>query len=280
MKNRQKIKVVVIVLACVLLDIVMHVVTKSYSTMPENPNFSRLAKLLGTEITVSLWALISFSTSAYVYCLIRNIIPGEGIVKGLRYGSAIALLWLFAMLEGVSLFGNPVINEFVVGLSDAIPVFLMGLLLSMQKIEEQGNTVVKPVTFERKMVIVSIFSGIFLIGRYAAYFTGLIRSGYQTNSLYTFLWTLLMGSCIGVLCILLEKDGDTPSLECRAVKFGILIFGANWAVFLVFMPLLFSGYIVDVLTRIAIDIALVTIGYFLAFRLESNSSSVEISTFL
>jgi hypothetical protein len=104
MKKSQKIKLSRI-LACVLLDIVLHIVTTSYSSMPENANFSLVASILGTEITASLWALFAFSGVAFVFMNIRNEIPGEGVKKGLRFGTAIALLWMFAMLEGVSLFG-------------------------------------------------------------------------------------------------------------------------------------------------------------------------------
>jgi hypothetical protein len=265
MKIGKRVKIVAIVVVCVLFDIVLHLVTNAYSTMPENPNYSIVATLLGTEITVSLWALLSFSGAAYVYCRIRNVIPGEGVEKGVRYGSAIALIWLFAMLEGVSLFGKPIINEFVVGLSDAIPVFLLAILLSLLNAEKGENAAVKPFTLQQKMTTVSIFSGIFLIGRYAAYVTGVIQSGYQTSLVYTFFWTLLMGACIGVACILLRGIGNTLSQEHRAAKFGFLIFGVNWATFLLFMPLLFSGYFIDVLSRIIIDTLLVTIGYYLTF---------------
>jgi hypothetical protein len=233
--------------------------------MPNNPNYSIVAKLLGMEITASLWALLSFSGAAYVYCRIRNAIPGEGIRKGLRYGSAIALIWLFAMLEGVSLFGNPIINEFMVGLSDAIPVFLMGILLSLVKTEKTENIAVKPFTLGLKIKALAIFTGIFLIGRYIAYFAGVIQAGYQTSPAYTFSWTLLMGACIGAVCILLGNTKNPMLLKRNSVKFGLLIFGVNWAVFLVFMPLLFSGYLVDVLFRITIDILLVTIAYYLTF---------------
>jgi hypothetical protein len=265
MKIGKRVKIVAVVVVCVLFDIVLHLVTNAYSTMPENPNYSMVAELLGTEITVSLWALLSFSGAAYVYCRIRNVIPGEGVEKGVRYGSAIALIWLFAMLEGVSLFGNPIINEFVVGLSDAIPVLLMGILLSLLNAEKGENVAAKPFTLGQKMTAVSIFTGIFLIGRYVAYFTGVIQSGYQTSLFYTFFWTLLMGACIGVVCILLGNIGTTLSLGRRAAKFGFLIFGVNWATFLLFMPLLFSGYLIDVLSRIIIDTLLVTIGYYLTF---------------
>ena len=265
MKTGKWVKIVAVVVVCVLFDIALHLVTDAYSTMPENPNYSMVAELLGTEITVTLWALLAFSGAAYVHCRIRNTIPGEGVKKGVRYGSAIALIWLFAMLEGVSIFGNPIINEFVVGLSDAIPVFLMAILLSLLTAGGGENVTVQPFNLRQQMAAVSIFAVIFLIGRYAAYIMGVILSGYQTGPLYTFFWTLLMGACIGVVCMLLGNIGDRLSLERRAAKFGFLIFGVNWATFLLFMPLLFSGYLIDVLSRIVIDTLLVTIGYYLTF---------------
>lgn len=275
MKIGKWVKVAAIIVVCVILDIVLHLVTKEYSTMPENPNYSIVANLLGPEITASLWALLSFSGAAYVYFHIRSAIPGEGIKKGLRYGFAIALIWLFAMLEGVSLFGNPLMHEFVVGLSDAIPVFIMGILLSLLNAEKGENAAIQSITLRRKMKALSMFTGIFLIGRNIAYLTGVIRSGYQTSPFYTFLWTLLMGACIGVVCILLGNFRNTQLLNLNSAKFGFLVFGINWAMFLIFMPLMFSGYLTDVLLRIVIDTLLVTIGYYLTFspRIEPKPRS-------
>jgi len=263
MKIGRKIKIVAIILACVLLDIILHIVTTSYSTIPEDVNFSLVASILGTEITASLWALFAFSGVAFVYLNIRNEIPGEGVKKGLRYGTAIALLWLFAMLEGVSLFGNPIINEFVVGLSDAIPVFVLSVLLSLLQTEkvESNHSVI--FILKQKIKAVSIFTGIFLAGRYIAYFSGVIQSGTQTRPLGTFMWTLLMGISIGIAFVLLGSNRSGQSLKHRAVKFGFLIFGLNWVVFLVFMPLVFSGYITDVYLRTIIDTTLVTISSYL-----------------
>ncbi len=264
MKKGHKIKVVAIVLTCVLLDIILHVVTSSYSTMPENPDYSFVANILGAEITASLWALFAFSGVAFVYWHIRNEIPGEGVKKGLRYGTAIALLWIFAMLEGVSLFGNPIMKEFFVGLSDAIPVFVLSVLLSMLQAEKvEGNHHLAAFNHKQKMKAVSIFTGIFLTGRYIAYFSGVIQSGNQTRPLQTFIWTLLMGISIGAAFVLLGNTRCEQPLKHRAVKFGFFIFGLNWAVFLVFMPLLFTGYLADALLRIIIDTTLATIASYL-----------------
>lgn len=266
MNKKQLLKTASIVVFCVLLDIALHAVTSAYSTMPENADFSKLVELFGIEITAALWALLAFSGAAYIFHRVHSNIPGAGKAKGLRYGSAISLLWLFAMLEGVSLFGNPIINEFVVGLSDAIPVFLMGVLLNRFIVKRSKNSESERLTHSPNMKALYVFAGIFLIGRYIAYFTGLIKSGYQTSPLYTFLWTLLMGICIGAACILLENTGNVLSVKRKATRFGFFVFGVNWATFLVFMPLLFSGYIMDVLIRIILDIFIVTIGYLLVFN--------------
>ena len=235
--------------------------------MPENPNYSKLAEFLGTEITAVLWALLAFSSAAYVFYRFQDSVPGVGLKKGLRYGSAIALLWLFAMLEGVAIFGNPLINEFVVGLSDAIPVLLMSVLLGLFIVKNVRNTGPESLNFNQKLLTICVFSGIFTLGRYAAYFTGIIQSGHQTSPVVTFIWTLLMGACIGVVYVLLGRTGKTLSLKRRAATFGLLIFGVNWAVFLVFMPFLFTGFLTDVLSRIVIDISLVTVGCYLASTL-------------
>jgi hypothetical protein len=267
LEKKKLVKIVPIILFCVLMDIALHLVTNEYSTMPKNPNYSKLVGLLGTEITVTIWSLLAFSTAANVYFRAQNSIHGVGLNKGLRYGSAIALLWLFAMMEGVSLFGNSIINEFIVGLSDAIPVLVMSILLSLLEAKKKDNPELKPFTISQKIMAVCVFSLIFLCGRYLAYFTQAIKSGYQTSPSYTFFWTLLMGGCIGIVCILLGNAGNTLSLERRTVIFGVLIFGVNWAAFLIFMPLLFSGYLMDVLIRIFWDILIATIGYYLTYSI-------------
>lgn len=265
MRKGQLLKTVAIILICVLIDIALHAMTSGYSTMPEDPNYSKFADMFGTEITATLWALIAFSGAAYVFHRLRSSIPGVGLSKGLRYGAAISLLWLFAMLEGVALFGNPMLNEFVVGLSDAIPAFLLGVLLGLS-INKNEDPASKPFNLGRKTLIICVFAGVFLIGRYFGYLSGSIESGYQTSPLYTFFWTLIMGAFIGVACILLEDPGKQLQLKNRAARFGLLFFGVNWTTFLIFMPFLFSGFLTDVLTRIVLDISLVTIAYIIAFN--------------
>lgn len=267
MKINPPIKFMAIILACVLLDIILHIVTSAYSTTPGTAQYTVLGMWLGTELTAILWALLAFSCAAAVLCRFQNSIPGSGLNKGLRYGLAIALLWLFAMLEGVPLFGHALINEFVVGLSDAVPVLVMGALLGWFVVKKGQHNKSVRFTIKQKLLAIGVFSAIFVMGRYLAYSTGAIQSGLQTSPLYTFLWTLLMGAGIGMVYILLGQAAQTPSLKRSVAVFGFCIFGINWAVFLIFMPLLFTGFFIDVLLRITIDILLVTIGCYLVFKL-------------
>jgi len=75
-----------------------------------------------------------------------------------------------------------------------------------------------------------------------------------------------MGIHIGILGIIVGQAARTSSLNRSAVRFGLGIFGINWGVFLVFMPLMFDGYLIDVLRRLTLDVLLVTGGYYLADR--------------
>lgn len=258
MEKSQKIKTAAMVLACVVLDIALHVVTAPFSTMPENASFGYIANILGKEITATLWALLAFSGVAFVFWNIQNKISGVGVIKGVRYGAATALIWIFAMLEGASLFGNSLINEFVVGLSDAVPVFVLSVLLSLLLHEKAEHDFSGTFTTRHKITTVSVFTGIFLTGRYIAYQSGVIESGSEPRPIQTFIWTLLMGITIGTAFSLLCSSNKLP-LKTRVLKFGLLYFGVNWAVFLFFMPFLFSGYLADVFLRIIIDTTLVVI---------------------
>lgn len=275
MKIGKIVKIISIVLLCVSLDIFLHMLTSPFGTMPDNPDLSFLSTNIGIEATASLWALLAFSVTTYVFLHMRDSICGDGVKKGLRYGASVALLWCIAMLEGVSLFGNPIVKEIIVGLSDAIPVFVLGVLLGLVKPETGSRNNVEPVFPHQKSKVILLFTVVFTAGRYLAYSTGVIKSGIHGMRIETFVWTILMGFVIGVSFVLLENNLNTTSLKHKILGFSVSIFGMNWMVFLIFMPLLFSGHIVDVLLRIVIDTSIVVVSSCLAISLNENFLKME-----
>jgi hypothetical protein len=275
MKKTPFIKIVCAVVICIFLDIGLHIMTSAYSSMPDAPNYSYIAILLGTELSAILWAILSFSSSAIVFWKNQSVLYGVGFKKGLRYGFSVGILWLLGMMEGVSIFGNPILNEFVIGLSDAIPIFLMSILISglMDKNEKSTYDPYRNNYIETlRIVTIAI---IFLLGRYIAYFSGIIQTGIQSRPLLTFCWTVLMGANIGFISVIVNPFHENIPLKQKTICFAFGIFGVNWSAFLLFMPILFSNYLTDVLFRICIDIFLVTVGYYLAFRMKPRSIKQE-----
>jgi hypothetical protein len=127
----------------------------------------------------------------------------------------------------------------------------------------------------QKSKVILLFTVVFTAGRYLAYSTGVIKSGIHDMPIETFVWTILMGFAIGVSFVLLENNLNTTSLKHKILGFSVSIFGMNWMVFLIFMPLLFSGHIVDVLLRIVIDTSIVVVSSCLAISLNENFLKME-----
>ncbi|KHD36588.1 hypothetical protein NL50_08665 [Clostridium acetobutylicum] len=265
MKIVKLVKYTAIVIFCSILDMMLHAITSKISPFPKEANFSFLVKTIGAVGAATVWVLVAFSSVAYVFYKCEDKILGIKSGKGLRYGSAIGLLWLWGMLETISLSGTSLIYEGVMGICDAIPVILMGLLLGKYTSEKifvrQKNKSFKGINI---YLPISIFNITFLVGRYFFYFTKIIDSGYETRPFLTFIWTLLMGVCIGIAYLLLGEAARSQSRILGAIKFGVVIFGVNWFAFFVFAPIIFSGTLIDTLLKLSVDIFLVSLSCYLS----------------
>jgi hypothetical protein len=253
-----------------VLAIALHAVVGSFVVVANELSFGVLGRTLGAEVVASFWALLAFSGSAYVFYRYHTTINGAGVWKGLRYGSAIALLWLVGMLEGVALFGNPIHAEFLVGLSDAVPVLIMSILLGVF-VFRSGSVATELSTHIRPVPALITIAVVFLAGRYLGYISGIIGTGHSEYPVATFVWTLLMGMSVGVMFLLLGNATFTSSTIRSAARFGFWIFGVNWIVFMAFIPLLFEGVVVDVMVRVSLDIVVVMLGCYTALRLWNRS---------
>ena len=66
MKTGERIKIILIIVFCVLLDVFLHMLTAPYGTIPDNPALSVISQMIGVEATASFWALLAFSVVAFV----------------------------------------------------------------------------------------------------------------------------------------------------------------------------------------------------------------------
>lgn len=273
MKSNKKVIYIAIVIFCSVLDMMFHAATSKISPFPTDGELSFLVKTLGTPLTAFLWILTAYSTVAYIFYKFEDKFSGTGIRKGLRFGSAVALLWIMGMYESISTLGTSFLHETVMGLSDAVPVLLMGFLLG-KFTASKNSTIISKKNFNRSNILLTIlvFTVTYSVGRSLFYFTEIIDSGYSTRTSATFIWTFLMGTCIGIIYLLMKEAILSSSSLLSTVKFGMILFGVNWFVFLIFIPIMFEGKLVDIITRSILDILLVILSAFISQLIFKNNT--------
>ncbi|KOF56585.1 MULTISPECIES: hypothetical protein [Clostridium] len=262
----KKVKYISIVFISIILAMIFHIMASNYSTTPKTANWSFLVKSLGLIPTIIIWYVIAYGSIAYIFYKYEDKFVGTSITKGLRYGISIGILWLWGMLIGVLLYGNSFVNEFVTGVCDAVPIVIMGLLLGKFTTKSNHHIGIKHKFINPSNVILSllIFSIIFSIGCYLINCTGIIKIVYQNEPYFAFIWPFLMGTCIGITYLLLGNWAHTSSTKLSSTtKFGAIIFGANWLVFAIFMPFIFSGILIKFIISIIVNILSVILSCYL-----------------
>lgn len=262
----QKVRYILIVIFGSIFDIFVHMMNPSDGNTPDEITGSLLTRIFGFRLTALLYFFITFGILVYVFHRYKDNISGTRIVKGLKYGTGIGILWLWGMLEGPTLWGTTPKFELFMGICDFIPILVIGLFLGRfttkdnSKIDNSRKHLVAPLL---------IFSIVFLIGRYLLYYNNIIISGYNRMPLYTFFWTLSMGTCIGAMYLLLGKATKSLSVFGSAVKFGVIIFGFNWGMYIIFIPFVFNMSLVDGILKILSDSLWVILSYYFSASLEN-----------
>lgn len=255
---------VLIVALGVGLDIALHMLTEDFLPLPEGFVGSLLMQRLGFATVALAWAVLAFTGMALVFLRIERHMSGSGLSKGLRYGIVLGLVIQVAMIEGVALFGNRLTDELVVGLSDALPIVIMGALLGRFMARETPRLVETEARPSPALNVVLLFAVVFTLGRLGAQSLGLIDSAISVRPWVTLAWTVAMGATIGVFYLVLREALPSNSLVPRALAFGLGVFGVNWALFMVFVPLIFPDTMTDFVLRIGVDVLLVTLACLLA----------------
>lgn len=243
-----------IVTLCGALDIALHIA--GGDLMPTPSVFSALVNRFGFGAVVAGWIALAFTGMGLVFLVWARRMVGSGWQKGLRYGLALGLMILMAMFEGVGLLGTPLIGELAMGLADAVPIFLMITLLGWTLTADSpaaaghGTPRVWPVLLT--------FALVYGFGRTGVQMAGLIESGLAERLLPSLIWPFAMGAAIGVLFLALGDALRGLSRGMVAVAFGVGGFGANWALFMTFVPMVFPDALTDTALRVGLDILLVT----------------------
>jgi hypothetical protein len=254
------------------LDIGLHAATADFLPLPADFVGSVLVRRFGFEFVALVWAIVAFTGMGLIFLAVERLMAGSGLGKGLRYGIGLGLVVQVAMLEGIALFGNRIVDEAVVGMSDAVPVLIMGALLGRFLATEGPPAPAVDLLLKEAAVTVAVFALVFGGGRLGAQMAGVIDTALPVRPGATIIWTFIMGATIGLFYRLVKDAFRGLAPLPRALGFGMGVLGLNWALFMVFVPMIFPGTLTDVLLRVGLDIALVTLACLLATGRGSESS--------
>jgi hypothetical protein len=260
-------KVVVCILVAVLVDVILHVLFVPRNSYNYQPSIFAEKGLILPAATIML--VILFTVIAVVFVLIQKRLPGTKTMKGWRHGIAFGILTFVSIIEVNLIFDCSLINELRGSISDGVSILLMALMLS--RIMGTDNQITgQDVKFRWKpFVLIPLF---FLGGRYFGYAIVHILSAYIQKPWATFLWTLGIGLWLSVMYQLLREAGNDIPAVARAIRFGGLVFGSFWLIYILFMLVYVQVSVLDLFVRFMIDVVFVTIGIWLVEAIEHRAA--------
>jgi hypothetical protein len=268
-------KLIMIVLFSVLVRILLLqlIPLRSSSTFALPP--SDLSQIFGVIPVAALFITITYAVIASVLIILQAGISGGKIRRMLICSVPFGLLWILGVLESVPGLGKPFLPEFLIGLTDIVPLLILGIAVSLWFNQNEKQAVVP--AGRSPAAGIPIIACSYFIGRYFLYAIIRVNSGYFTNDVATFLWTLAMGLAIGFAYFLLRDGvpGNTPWR--RSLWFGGVAFGLYWILNNFFLPILFDMSFIqftptigNYIYRAVIDIIFVSAGVYL---FEFNSAA-------
>jgi hypothetical protein len=264
-------KIAVFSLLCTVLDIILHNLA---GFVWKTDLFN--ATLGASEVykaglfipAVSLMLFLTFFLLAVVFDKVQAKLPGSKTNKWLSFFVPISVLWLVGFQEGQLLIESAWQSELLQGLSDALPILLLGWLIRKDSATD-SPTIASP---RHSWIPFLLITFLVVLGRYAGYHffhvhdTWLIKDVHLTKPLLTFLWTLGLGSAIAWFYIHVGQRLLLASVWQRTLVFGFLIFGLQWLVFNNFLLLFLRFSVIqDYLLLVpGMDIVFTTLGILLS----------------
>jgi hypothetical protein len=243
--------------------------------LPLSPTFelplSSLSQTIGMIPTAAFMFALSCLAIGSVLVLVQQGVSGGTITRAATCALAFGAFWFLGVLETVPSLGKPLGPELIVGAADIVPIITLCVLTSLWTFNAPRSR--RPAALRESISGILIIALMYFVGRYFLYAVVHVNSGYLTQPAATFAWTLAMGGSVGLMYALLKDGvrGKTPWQ--RGLWFGGVVFGILWALFNLFMPVVFDVSFIafdppllNYVWRVVVDILCVAAGVWLVER--------------
>lgn len=215
-------------------------------------------------LAFTIYGVFAYSIIAALFLIIREQMPGNKILKGVKYGLACAAIWIVYLLEPLP--HTVPLDRITYPIVDSAALLVMGLMLGLLLGEKKSYRPRRLKRADGRPVLIITIS--FVVGRLIQYLLIDIYSSFDNRTLETIIWTVLTGFVVACVMVWFNKYVNQRGRLQRAIVTGPVLFGVNLLLFNFFMPLVFNADIPDLIIRTVIDVLAVTIGC-----LSLNSSS-------
>jgi hypothetical protein len=265
-RNGWKTGLIVLISLLVRVTLLQLIPLRSSGTFELPPSI--FVQAIGMMPVAAIMLACSYAVIASVLIVAQQYITGGKLKRMLLCSLPYSLIWLMGVLESVSALGKPFLPELAIGLSDIVPLILMGAIVSLWV--PGGEKQNLPPAGPSAIPAIPIIAFSYFAGRYFLYAVIRVNSGYLARAADTFYWTLATGLAIGLAYCLLRNGvtGRTPL--SKAVWFGGVAFGLYWFLNNMFMPAMFdmsfipfTPTIMNYVYRIVVDSLFVAIGIYL-----------------
>lgn len=203
------------------IDILGHVIDGT--SLPDLP-LSVVSGTIGMRPTVILYFIIWFSILSLICLYTERWVSGSKLVKGVKYGISFGVMMYFAACETNTIYGTPVIDDIRVAAVDAIANIIFGVLAAKMFATDSPDK--EPALTKSGILPVFTIALFYVIGRYLAYAVLGIESGYAERPVATFIWTLCMGSSLGIMYVLIGNNANDHNPVRKVTIFGLAIVGS------------------------------------------------------
>jgi hypothetical protein len=223
-------------------------------------------------LAFTIYGLILFGSFAVVFVMIQEQLPGSKLLKGLSFGLSFSGMWVVYLLEPLpGTLKTPLIELISYAIADGLTFSLLGVVLGMFLGSDTKDSRKGALSYRiMSLVTVAIF---FITARYLYYSVFKIYSSFADRPFLTMLWTIITGIWLGIMYLWLSPGIKVKTPIIKAVYFGVLVFGINYTLFNLFLPIVFDASVIEFLIRSLIDIIPVTIG---AYVFEKANNRVGI----
>jgi hypothetical protein len=272
-------------LCAVTLAIVAHAILPSQGGLEHLDSF--LVKTFGFPAISVIYFVLLFSFCAVVVMLVCDRTKTSELQAGIRLGSSYALIYLLGMQE-VMVESSPfdsygyefVKYQFFIGLGDAIPVFLLCVIIAKYTIKKSIKNDFESNLYQlKKLHAFSIISICIFIERILAYKSNVIHNNCDLYMVPCYIWTALFSMALGLIYLfihpLLIEGRNKINIS---IKFVIYI-GANWIIFNIFMGFIIQDAMIDALLRSGLDVAVLFFASLFASRYKISTRSYMINIY-